>query len=212
MIHFYIVRHGETLLNSLKKAQGWCDSPLTDMGIQTAIDLGTQLRDISFNAVYTSDTMRAIQTAKFILASSNNEKVKIQKDIRLREWCLGSMEAEQNTLFIQTVKQWLGQDITWKELNSRLPEVAEALYQYDTTGMVEPFCDIVKRIESLLSDIIHQTDLEKESHILIITHAFMIKTLYYLYAPEQLSRMDRVKNADIKELIYDKTINCFKFL
>ena len=29
-VTFYIVRHGETLLNSLNRAQGWSDSPLTD--------------------------------------------------------------------------------------------------------------------------------------------------------------------------------------
>lgn len=33
-VNYYIVRHGETLLNKLGKAQGWVDSPLTDAGIE----------------------------------------------------------------------------------------------------------------------------------------------------------------------------------
>lgn len=174
--------------------------------------MGTTLKDICFDAVYTSDTMRALQTAEFILASSNNKEINIQTDSRLREWCLGSMEAEKNTLFIQTVKKWLGEDVTWEELNSRLPEVAEALYQHDTTGMVEPFNYIIKRIESLLNEIIQKPYQKEEVHILIVTHAFIIKTLYYLYAPEQLIKMKKVKNAVIKELIYNKETKCFKFL
>ncbi len=34
MVRFYIVRHGQTLLNSLDRAQGWADSPLTEAGKQ----------------------------------------------------------------------------------------------------------------------------------------------------------------------------------
>ena len=32
MVRFYIVRHGQTLMNSLDRAQGWADSPLTEAG------------------------------------------------------------------------------------------------------------------------------------------------------------------------------------
>lgn len=33
----YLVRHGQTLFNQQKKVQGWCDSPLTQEGIQQSI-------------------------------------------------------------------------------------------------------------------------------------------------------------------------------
>ena len=29
----YLIRHGETLFNTQKRVQGWCDSPLTENGI-----------------------------------------------------------------------------------------------------------------------------------------------------------------------------------
>lgn len=29
----YLMRHGETLFNTQKRVQGWCDSPLTEKGI-----------------------------------------------------------------------------------------------------------------------------------------------------------------------------------
>lgn len=67
MVSFYIVRHGQTLLNCLDRAQGWADLPLTDAGKQTAVELGHKLKGIDFNAVYTSDMLRAVQTAFFSL-------------------------------------------------------------------------------------------------------------------------------------------------
>lgn len=64
MVRFYIVRHGQTLLNSLDRAQGWADSPLTEAGKQMVADIGQKLKGIDFDAVYTSDMLRAVQTAE----------------------------------------------------------------------------------------------------------------------------------------------------
>ncbi|MFR3685957.1 MAG: histidine phosphatase family protein, partial [Enterococcus sp.] len=33
----YLMRHGETLFNQQKKIQGWCDSPLTELGEKQAL-------------------------------------------------------------------------------------------------------------------------------------------------------------------------------
>lgn len=36
MAKLYMMRHGQTLFNVLKREQGWCDSPLTNTGIEQA--------------------------------------------------------------------------------------------------------------------------------------------------------------------------------
>lgn len=203
MISFYIIRHGETLLNSLNRAQGWSDSPLTDNGEKTAIELGTELKGIVFSAAYTSDMLRAIQTAELILSTGGNDDIKIQKDVRLREWCLGSMDAERNSTFIQTVSDWLGGVTSFAELNKRLSDVATAIYEHDTTGMAEPFADISNRLRSVFIDIAHNKSFNGNSNILVVTHAFAIKTLFYLFSPEKLYTMDKLKNASISKLIYN---------
>lgn len=202
MITFYVVRHGETLLNSIGRAQGWSDSPLTDNGKRTATELGAELNGIIFNAAYTSDMIRAEQTAKLILSMSGNDNIEIQKDIRLREWCLGSMEAEHNSVFIQTVSDWLGVS-SFTELNKRLSDVATAIYEHDTTEAAEPFEDISSRLKSVFTDIAQSKPRNENSNILIVTHAFAIKTLFYLFAPEKLCVIDKVKNATILEILYD---------
>ncbi|MCM1500851.1 MAG: histidine phosphatase family protein [Clostridium sp.] len=208
MVTFYIVRHGETLLNSLGRAQGWSDSPLTDNGKKAAKDLGLEIKGIIFQAAYASDTLRAEQTAELILSISGNSDINVRKDMRLREWCLGSMDAEHNTTFIKAVSDWLGVS-SFAELNKRLPDVAAAIYEHDKTGMAEPFTDIASRLKGVFEDIAQNESSNENSNVLVVTHAFAIKTLLYLFAPEQLCAMEKVKNAAVLRLIYDEGIFYF---
>ena len=41
----YLVRHGQTLFNELHMTQGWCDSPLTELGKKQAKEAGQSLRE-----------------------------------------------------------------------------------------------------------------------------------------------------------------------
>lgn len=202
MICFYIVRHGQTLLNSLDRAQGWADSPLTDAGKQTAVELGHKLKSIDFDAVYTSDMLRTIQTAELIMEAGEKKGMPIEKDARLREWCLGNMEAENNAVFIKKVADWLG-GASFAELNKRLPDVADAIYEHDTTGMAEPFQTIEERLKAAFMDMAQRHGVRENSNILVVTHAFAIKTIFHLFAPEQLSKAGKVKNAAVSPLISD---------
>ena len=202
MICFYIVRHGQTLLNSLDRAQGWADSPLTDAGKQTAVELGHKLKSIDFDAVYTSDMLRTIQTAELIMEAGEKKGMPIEKDARLREWCLGNMEAENNAVFIKKVADWLG-GASFAELNKRLPDVADAIYEHDTTGMAEPFQTIEERLKAAFVDTAQRHGMEKSSNILIVTHALAIKTIIHLFAPGQLGKVGKVKNTSVSRLISD---------
>ena len=202
MICFYIVRHGQTLLNSLDRAQGWADSPLTDAGKQTAVELGHKLKSIDFDAVYTSDMLRTIQTAELIMEAGEKKGMPIKKDARLREWCLGNMEAENNAVFIKKVADWLG-GASFAELNKRLPDVADAIYEHDTTGMAEPFQTIEERLKAAFMDMAQRHGVRENSNILVVTYAFAIKTIFHLFAPEQLSKAGKVENAAVSRLISD---------
>lgn len=205
MVRFYIVRHGQTLLNSLDRAQGWTDSPLTEVGKQMAADIGHKLNGVDFDAAYTSDMLRAVQTAELILEAGGKNGVPIKKDARLREWCLGNMEAENNAVFIKNVADWLG-GTSFAELNERLPDVADAIYEHDTTGMAEPFQTIEERLKAAFVDIVQRHGMEENTNILIVTHAFAIKTIFHLFEPEQLGKVGKVKNASVSRLILENGI------
>ena len=64
----YLMRHGETLFNTQKRVQGWCDSPLTENGIWQAEQAKQYFakKGISFDAVYSSTQERATDTAKIV--------------------------------------------------------------------------------------------------------------------------------------------------
>ena len=206
MVRFYIVRHGQTLLNSLDRAQGWADSPLTEAGKQMAADIGQKLKGIDFDVVYTSDMLRAVQTAEMILEAGGKGGVPIEKDARLREWCLGCMEAENNAVFIKNVSDWLGGVSSFAELNQRLPDVADVIYEHDTTGMAEPFQTIEERLKATFVDIVQRHGMEENTNILIVTHAFAIKTIFHLFAPKQLGKVGKVKNASVSRLVFENEI------
>lgn len=52
-ITVYLVRHGQTWFNHFNKMQGWCDSPLTIMGLKMV------LKRVSFYATWPSHTLIA---------------------------------------------------------------------------------------------------------------------------------------------------------
>ncbi|MBC1510993.1 histidine phosphatase family protein [Listeria sp. FSL L7-1515] len=202
-VTFYVTRHGETLLNQLHKAQGWADSPLTERGIQSASQLGLQLKDVQFSSVFSSDTSRALQTGKTILTAQGQNELQVITDKRLREWCLGSWEAENNDKFISSMMNELQIQNDISELNFRLSEVHEVIYKSDITGMVEPFHMITDRLESFLKDIGDNFIHLNNPNILIVTHAFTIKTLLYLFSKEMLRKKPKIKNVDIIIIKYD---------
>ena len=59
----YIIRHGKTELNRAKALQGRSDHPLNEEGILQAKEAAEKLRDVSFDYVFSSPLIRALQTA-----------------------------------------------------------------------------------------------------------------------------------------------------
>ena len=58
-MELYIVRHGKTYWNNEKKIQGWADIELTESGRQVACDSAEGMKDIHFDAIYSSPLKRA---------------------------------------------------------------------------------------------------------------------------------------------------------
>ena len=85
----YIIRHGQTELNSRKLLQGRSDHPLNDTGRQQAAQAGERLRNegIVFSRVYSSPLLRAVQTAEIVAPGTE-----ILTDERLLEMDYGPYE------------------------------------------------------------------------------------------------------------------------
>ena len=64
----YIVRHGETDWNRMKKVQGRTDIALNDYGRHLAEETAEGMKEISLDLAYTSPLRRARETAEILVA------------------------------------------------------------------------------------------------------------------------------------------------
>ena len=67
----YMVRHGETQWNTEGRIQGQTNIPLSEVGKNQARLAADRLATVTFDAVYSSDLDRTLETAKIITESTN---------------------------------------------------------------------------------------------------------------------------------------------
>lgn len=89
----YLVRHGETEWNVKRLIQGHSDSPLTEIGINQAKAVAKDLKNIKFDMVFSSDSLRAKKTAELIIAE---QKLAVETTKLLRERYFGELEGKPN--------------------------------------------------------------------------------------------------------------------
>ncbi len=66
-VTFHYVRHGQTLFNRLGRMQGWCDSPLTEKGLEDAAKARDILKDVPLTKACISTSERCRDTCAVIL-------------------------------------------------------------------------------------------------------------------------------------------------
>ena len=87
------MRHGQTLFNVRRKIQGWCDSPLTELGKQQALKAKENLKGISFDHYYSSTSERCCDTIELIIGDQYYKRLK-----GLKERNFGMFEGESEDL------------------------------------------------------------------------------------------------------------------
>jgi len=93
----YFVRHGQTYFNLFNRMQGWSDSPLTDQGKATAQQVGQALADVNFAHYYSSDSKRAMDTAKLIKAAAGKTDAVLTTLPSFRETFYGYYEGDDSS-------------------------------------------------------------------------------------------------------------------
>ncbi|MEM4259019.1 MAG: 2,3-bisphosphoglycerate-dependent phosphoglycerate mutase [Candidatus Thermoplasmatota archaeon] len=88
MSQLVLVRHGQSQWNLENRFTGWVDVPLSKKGRDEAINAGKQLKNISFDAIYVSHMLRAIQTLHYILLELNDSRIPIfhHEEPRVKKW------------------------------------------------------------------------------------------------------------------------------
>ncbi|MCL4399690.1 histidine phosphatase family protein [Patescibacteria group bacterium] len=99
----YLVRHGQAEGNAKGILMGHIDLPLTEKGKLQAREVGEKLKDIHFDAAYSSDLTRARQTAELILLE---RKLVIQTSRLIKERSYGVHEGKSREKYIKDTEEF----------------------------------------------------------------------------------------------------------
>jgi broad specificity phosphatase PhoE len=92
MTRIYLIRHGQTMENRERIFQGRNQGTLTDEGIQANEKLALELREIAFDAIFTSTLRRAKDTARQV--AQYHPQVPFVEDARLMERDMGVLQGK----------------------------------------------------------------------------------------------------------------------
>ena len=157
-LKLYIVRHGETEWNVIKRFQGQLNTPLTKKGIKKLKETGKELEDVTFEEVYTSELERTVKSAEIILNENRgykNNKLKLKKLAELNEVHFGV---------------WQG--LKYEEVFLKYPEEANNYFynvkNYKAENVkAENLKDALERFLRGINKILSS---HKSGNILIVTH------------------------------------------
>ena len=208
IVTIYLIRHGQTILNHTGRAQGWADGPLTPSGEDLVKSVGRGLADIPFVAAYSSDSGRAIQTAKLILAESQTKVKDLQliENKGIREVYFGKFEGEKmsvlwklaaNHLELGNEREFFTRgDNPYKELINTLSEL-------DDSGEAESYQELTDRTFKGLKEIAEQGYQNGGGNILVVSHGITINAILEKIdaskVPEEIC-----KNGSVSKLEFDE--------
>ncbi|MGE8203678.1 histidine phosphatase family protein [Heyndrickxia sp. NPDC080065] len=173
MTRIGFVRHGSTAWNKEGRAQGNADIPLDEEGLFQASKLAERLSNENWDFIYSSDLLRAKQTAEIIGNKMGNKQVLLEQ--RLREVGGGQIEG---TIEQERVTKW---GSNWRELDLGI-EKAES---------------VIERGQSFIDEV---TKNHHSQNILIVSHGGFIKYLLKELVPH-LDLEASIKNTSLTKLL-----------
>ncbi len=172
----YIARHGETEWNVQGKVQGHTDSPLTTAGISQAKNLAKELKSIKFDAIYSSDLLRAKRTAEYVALE---HQLIVETTEALRERSFGKHEGST------------------KKVLDLLEELKQKKIPYSSQN-IESDEQLTKRVITMLREIAIAYPAKT---VLVVTHGgVLIRLLVHL----GFMRHEELKNYSVKNTAYIK--------
>ena len=152
-----LIRHGETEWNSQKRMQGHSNSDLSSVGQAQIQALGQWMKNVPFDLIYSSDSLRAKQTAEAITQFSGHE---LQFDQRLREKNLGVFEG-----------------LTSEEARERHPEVFR-LFKTAGSKYVIDEGESTQQLQDRALEIVNEIRIKHpEERVLLVTHGGFIRVV-----------------------------------
>ena len=127
MAKLIMMRHGESEWNKHNQFTGWVDIPLSQKGIEEALEGGRKIKDIPIDIIIMTTLIRSQMTAMLAMSQHNSSKIPLvlhPGEGKLEEWGkIYNPEAEANC--IPVIRCW--------ELNERMYGKLQGLNKEETT-------------------------------------------------------------------------------
>ena len=178
------IRHGETAWNVDGRIQGQLDVPLNEMGRWQVHRLALAVADDDIAAVYSSDLLRALETAQ---AVSRGCGLRVVTDVGLRERGFGEFEGLSHT-----------------EINTRWPEMGERWRRRDPTFGAPGGETLTKFFERSVATATRLAAQHPGQTIALVAHGGVMDCLYRAASRVALDapRSWQLGNAAINRLLY----------
>lgn len=192
-LKLYIVRHGETEWNVIKRFQGQLNTPLTEKGMEKLRKTGKKLENVLFDQVYTSELGRTVASAEIILNENRgyrNKKLELKKLAELNEVYFGV---------------WQG--LTYEEVFLKYPEEGNN-YFYNVKNYKAENVEAEKledALERFLKGINKILDSHESGNILVVTHGTVLEMFMNYVANDSIFDIDErtlMGNGDYKVFSY----------
>lgn len=175
----YLMRHGQTLFNLQHKIQGWCDAPLTDLGVYQAQCASRyfEQNNIVFDHAYASTSERACDTLEIV----THHQMPYTRSKGLKEWNFGAFEGKDECL------------------NPKLP-YGDFFKAFGGEGEME----VRARVSQTLKDIMDQDD---HQVVLAVSHGAACAQFYREWEKyAKVLKKERFYNCCILKFEYEKGI------
>ena len=192
-LKLYIVRHGETEWNVIKRFQGQLNTPLTEKGMEKLRKTGKKLENVLFDEVYTSELGRTVASAEIILNENRGYKNKKRELKKL---------AELNEVYFGV---WQG--LTYEEVFLKYPEEGNN-YFYNVKNYKAENVEAEKledALERFLKGINKILDSHESGNILVVTHGTVFEMFMNYVANDSIFDIDErtlMGNGDYKVFSY----------
>jgi 2,3-bisphosphoglycerate-dependent phosphoglycerate mutase len=199
-----LLRHGESIWNKENRFTGWKDVPLSEKGVEEAMNSGKLLKEESylFDVVFTSYLKRAIKTMELALEASDQMWLPVYKSWRLNERHYGALEGLNKA---ETAEKYGDEQVKiWRRSYTiRPPEIEKNDPRYPGTDrryaalseneipLAECLKDTVERFlpywfETILPQI------QSDKNVLIVAHGNSLRAL--------IQHLDKMNEDDILAL------------
>lgn len=160
-MRLYLIRHGETNWNIVKRLQGATDIPLNENGERLAKETSVGMKEIDIDLIMTSPLKRAYRTAELV---RGERRIPIVTDERLREICFGDYEG--------LVSKSEGYSIPDPDFKFFFTKTE----CYKTPPNGEPIEELLKRTGAFLEELKNREDLQGKT-ILVSSHGAAVRAL-----------------------------------